>query len=191
MFRASFVALLILSAAGRDAFSEGAPNPAEINLEIDSVDAIRITDVRDAKHFHPVLRVNLLTNSDLAELSRKHGRDIHITASGCAQMSIYLIHNMYRFDPPIFDAVGKVTSDRKENSEDVSGRGTPKQYHLYLPIRQDGRHLILQTGYGYSVPNDGDDLCLQILGTDRSFFSNEVRIPRAAISQAVEGIKLH
>lgn len=191
MFRASFVALLLLPVADRDAFSESAPNPAVVNLEIESVDAIRITDVRDAKYFRPVLRINLLTNSDLAELSRKHSRDVHIAASGCAQMSIYLIHNMYQFDPPIFDAAGKVTSDRKENSGDTSDSNVPKQYHLYLPIRQDGHHLALQAGYGYSVPNDGDDLCLQILGTSRNFFSNEVRVPRAAISAAIEGIKLH
>ncbi len=191
MFRASFVALVILSAASRDAVSESVPNTGAIDFESEPVEAIRIPDENDAKHFHAVLRVNLLTNSDLAELSRRHGRDVHVATAACAEMPIYLIHNMYQFDPPIFDSAGKVTSDRKEDSADASKSNLPKPYHLYLPIRQEGRRILLRAGYyGYPVPNDGDDLCLQILGTSRKFYSNEVHVPRAAINGAIEGLKL-
>jgi hypothetical protein len=191
MFRASFVALVILSAASRDAVSESVPNTGAINFEIESVEAIRIPDENDAKHFHAVLRVNLLTNSDLVELSRRHGRDVHVAMAACTEMPIYLIHNMYQFDPPIFDSTGKVTADRKEDSGDTSNGNLPKPYHLYLPIQQDGRRMLLRAGYaGYPVPNNSDDLCLQILGTSRNFYSNEVHVPRAAINGAIEGLKL-
>jgi hypothetical protein len=186
--RTPLAAFVVFCATANNVFSDEVPNTSAINIEVESVEGLRVKDSRDANQFSLILRVNLLTNSDLAELSRKYSRDVHIAASGCNDMAGYLVHNMYSRDPAVYDALGKITSDRGKAAPQKTG--SPNQYQLYFPIQQDHRAFVLQAGlFGYPVPNDSTDLCLQILGTKNNFFSNQVRVPRGAINAAIEAVK--